>query len=54
MYVANTMQIGDGARLAGRDIIIDGRIGDDLFATSRQFRLSGEIMAVDMQRSFTE
>ncbi|GJL71568.1 MAG: hypothetical protein NMNS01_07670 [Nitrosomonas sp.] len=37
------MQIGDDARLAGRDII-DGRIGSELFATAQQFRLSGEIM----------
>lgn len=44
LHVTNTMRIGDDARLAGRDITIDGRIGGNLYATAQQFRLSGEIM----------
>lgn len=34
----------DDARLAGRDIVIDGWIGGDLYVTAQQFKLSGEIM----------
>lgn len=44
LHVTSTMQIGDDARLAGRDITVDGRIGGDLFAAAQQFRLSGEIV----------
>jgi len=43
LHVKSTMQIGDDARLAGRDIAIDGRIGGNLFAAAQQFTLSGEI-----------
>lgn len=44
LYVTSTTQIGDDARLAGRDIVIDGWIGGDLYVTAQQFKLSGEIM----------
>ncbi len=44
LHLSSTMQIGDDARLAGRDITIDGRIGGDLFAAAQQFKLSGEIV----------
>lgn len=43
LEIADTTQIGDDARLAGRDIIVDGRIGGNLYAVAKQFRLSGEI-----------
>ncbi len=44
MHLMSTSQIGDDARLAGRDIAIDGRIGGDLYSASEQFKLSGEIV----------
>ena len=44
LHVTNAMQIGDDARLVGRDITVDGRIDGDLFAAAQQFRLSGEIV----------
>ncbi len=44
LHVTKTMQIGDDAHLAGRDITIDGRIGGDLYAAARYFKLSGEIV----------
>ena len=44
LHLTNDMQIGDDARLAGRDIAVDGRIGGDLYAAAQQFRLSGEVV----------
>lgn len=44
LHLTNGMQIGDDARLAGRDIAVDGRIGGDLYAAAQQFRLSGEVV----------
>lgn len=44
LNLTNGMQIGDDARLAGRDIAVDGRIGGDLYAAAQQFRLSGEVV----------
>ena len=43
LHLTDAMQIGDDARLAGRDIIVDGRIGGDLYVAARHFKLSGEI-----------
>jgi len=44
LHLTNDMQIGNDARLAGRDIAVDGRIGGDLYAAGQQFRLSGEVV----------
>ena len=44
LHISGSMQIADDARLAGRDIIVDGRIGGDLHVISKNFRLSGEIL----------
>ena len=44
LHLTNTMQIGDDARLAGRDIIVDGRVGGDLYAAAQHFKLAGEVM----------
>lgn len=44
LHLTNRLQIGDDARLAGRDIAVDGRIGGHLFAASEQFTLSGEVV----------
>jgi len=44
LHLTNGLQIGDDARLAGRDIAVDGRIGGDLYAAAQQFRLSGEVV----------
>jgi cytoskeletal protein CcmA (bactofilin family) len=44
LHLTSSMQVGDDARLAGRDIVIDGRIGGDLFVAAQNFRLSGELV----------
>lgn len=44
LHLTSDMQIGDDARLAGRDIAVNGRIGGDLYAAAQQFRLSGEVV----------
>jgi hypothetical protein len=43
LHLTNNMQIGDDARLVGREIVIDGRIGGDLFAAAQHFVLSGNV-----------
>ncbi|MGI9434680.1 MAG: hypothetical protein ACR2Q4_07625, partial [Geminicoccaceae bacterium] len=40
LHLAKTAQIGDDARLMGRDISIDGRIGGNLYAYGRLVRLA--------------
>jgi len=44
LHLTSDMQIGDDARLAGRDIAVNGHIGGDLYAAAQQFRLSGEVV----------
>ena len=43
LHLTKTTQIGDDARLMGRDISIDGRIGGNLYAYGQQVRLAGEV-----------
>lgn len=43
LHLADTMLIGDDARLAGRDISVDGGIGGDLYVAAQHFRLSGDV-----------
>ena len=43
LHLTKTTRIDDDARLAGRDIAIDGRIGGNLYAFAQNFRLAGEI-----------
>ena len=43
LHLASSMRIGDDARLAGRDIVIDGRVGGDLYAAAQRFELSGTV-----------
>jgi len=43
LHLTKSIQIGDDARLAGREIIIDGRIGGDLYAAAQHVELSGEV-----------
>lgn len=44
LHLTKTTRIDDDARLAGRDIAIDGRIGGNLYAFAQHVRLSGEIV----------
>lgn len=44
LHLTDGMQIGDDARLAGRDIAIDGKIGGDLYAAAQYVKLSGEVV----------
>jgi cytoskeletal protein CcmA (bactofilin family) len=43
LHLTDSMQIGDDARLVGREIVIDGRVGGDLFAVAQHFELSGNV-----------
>jgi len=43
LHVTRSMQIGDDARLAGREIVIDGSVGGDLYAAAQHFELSGTV-----------
>jgi len=43
LHLTSSMQIGDDARLAGREIVIDGRVGGDLYAAAQHFELSGDV-----------
>ncbi len=43
LHIMRSMQIGDDARLAGREIVIDGRVGGDLYAAGQHVELSGEV-----------
>lgn len=36
-------QIGDDARLAGREVVVDGRVGGNLYAVGQHVELSGQV-----------
>lgn len=36
-------QIGDDARLAGREVVVDGRVGGNLYAAGQRVELSGQV-----------
>lgn len=44
LHMTRSTQIGDDARLVGREITVDGRIGGDLYAAAQYFKLSGEVV----------
>lgn len=43
LHLSGDTQIGDDARLVGRDVDVAATIGGDLYAAAQQFTLSGEI-----------
>lgn len=43
LHLSRGTQIGDDARLAGRDVDVAATIGGDLYAAAQQFTLSGDV-----------
>jgi cytoskeletal protein CcmA (bactofilin family) len=43
LHLKERAQIGDDARLAGREVVVDGRVGGNLYAAGQRVELSGQV-----------
>ena len=43
LHLKERAQIGDDARLAGREVVVDGRVGGNLYAAGQRVALSGQV-----------
>ncbi|MGD2139892.1 MAG: hypothetical protein PVH25_05820 [Burkholderiales bacterium] len=43
LHLKERSRIGDDARLAGREVVVDGRIGGNLYAAGQRVALSGQV-----------
>ncbi|UCH48839.1 MAG: hypothetical protein JSU95_03270 [Betaproteobacteria bacterium] len=43
LHLKQRAEIGDDARLAGREVVVDGRVGGNLYAAGQRVELSGQV-----------
>jgi cytoskeletal protein CcmA (bactofilin family) len=43
LHLKERAQIGDDARLGGREVVVDGRVGGNLYAAGQRVELSGQV-----------
>lgn len=43
LHLKRRAQIGDDARLAGREVVVDGRVGGNLYAAGQHVELAGQV-----------